>query len=521
MSTLKSSTKSDSGSPYVYYTVTAEDSGRKEASVKVKVTIKSHLQSSSSWLGTGAGLKGQVYIGGSWRSITIKKTSSSWSGTSSHSASDTFTVDGLTAMQTSLTGIKFRVVRTDSNGSSGKLSSRDCNSLSIPKGNASYSSVKLNAEVSSQAAAKATLSGLTGAVGYTRVICWYRGSTLVGTTSISGSSKTASFSRNFTGLYPNTTYTLKAVIHEKSSSGATISTKTVSVTTKQETGTLSTTAGSTYITLSLSGMYSSPNYDRMLEVWYKKNSESENEYKLFTRKKNSSESETMTITGLISNELYDIKTVIKNGETNLKTLTASVRTLEDSSLVPYAFITDVTQQLGTRTCALRWMTDKDVPGTVYKVQAKAGAEWETVATATNILSPIAVTSPAGNADVTFRISSQNNNVASGTVNLSNEVSLYVRDDFLWDSDKVADDPVIITANEWNRLRDYAIAKAAAAGMSLNISKVVSGDRITARAYNAMKNAISAVSYIDIDDKSEGDVIYAADIDALRIAVNKT
>ena len=133
MSTLRSSTKSDSGNPYVYYTVTAEDYGRKEDSVKVKITIKSHLQYSESWLGTGAGLKGQVYIGGSWRSITIKKTSSSWSGTGSHSASDTFTVDGLTAMQTSLTGIKFRVVRTDSAGSSGKLSSRTCNSLSYLK----------------------------------------------------------------------------------------------------------------------------------------------------------------------------------------------------------------------------------------------------------------------------------------------------------------------------------------------------------------------------------------------------
>lgn len=521
MSTLISSTKSDSGSPYVYYTVTAEDSGRKEDSVKVKVTIKSHLQTSSSWLGTGSGLKGQVYIGGSWRSITIKKTSSSWSGTGSHSASDTFTVDGLTAMQTSLAGIKFRVVRTDSNGSSGKLSSRDCNNLSIPKGNASYSSVKLTAEASSQAAVKATLSGLASAVGYTRVICWYRGSTLVGTTSIAGSSKTTSFSRNFTGLYPNTTYTLKAVIREKSSSGAVISTKTVSVTTKQETGALSVSAGSTYITLSLSGMYSSPNYDRMLDVWYKKNSETEGEYKLFTRRKNSAASETMTITGLISNELYDIKAVIKNGETSLKTLTASVRTLEDSNLVPHAFITAITQQLGSRICVLRWITDKDIAGTVYSVQANAGSGWETVSTAANILSPIAVTSPAGNTDVTFRISSQNNNVASGTVNLSNEVSIYVRDDFVWDSDKVAGASVVITANEWNRLGDYAIAKAAAAGISLNVPKVVSGDRITARSYNAMKNAISAVNYVDIEDKSEGDVIYAADIDALRIAINKT
>lgn len=521
MSTLLSSTKSDGGSPYVYYEVIAEDFSRKENSVKVDVLVKSHLQYSASWLGTGAGLKGQIYIGGSWRDITIKKTSSSWSGTGSHSAGGTFTVTGLTAMQTSLTGIKFRVVRTDSGDSSGKLSSRSCNNLSIPKGNAAYSSVKLTAAASSQAAVKATLSGLAGAVGYTRVICWYRGSALAGTTTISAGSTTTSFSREFTGLYPNTAYTLKAVIREKSSSGTVIATKTVSVTTKQETGTLSAAAGATYITLSLAGMYGSPNYDRMLEVWYKKKSEPDSGYRLFTRRGNRSASETMTITGLISNELYDIKAAIKNGDTTLRLLTASVRTLEDTSLVPQAFITDITQQLGTRKCVVRWITDKDVAGTVYTVQASAGSGWETVATVTNILSPVTVTSPAGNADVTFRISSQNNTIASGTVNISNEVSLYVRDDFVWDSDKAAGAPVVITANEWNRLRDYALVKAAAFGLPLNVPKVAAGDMITARAYNVMKAAISAVNYVDVADKSEGAAIYAADIDALRTAVNKT
>ena len=96
-----------------------------------------------------------------------------------------------------------------------------------------------------------------------------------------------------------------------------------------------------------------------------------------------------------------------------------------------------------------------------------------------------------------------------------------RDDFVWDSDKVAGSAVVITANEWNRLRDYALAKAAAVGLSLNVPKVAAEDRITARAYNSMKAAISAVNPVGIADKSEGDVIYAADIDALRIAVNKT
>ena len=56
---------------------------------------------------------------------------------------------------------------------------------------------------------------------------------------------------------------------------------------------------------------------------------------------------------------------------------------------------------------------------------------------------------------------------------------------------------------------------------MNIPVVTSGDRITAETYNVMKSAISLVNNVGVSDKASGDVIRASDIDALRVAINKT
>ena len=51
--------------------------------------------------------------------------------------------------------------------------------------------------------------------------------------------------------------------------------------------------------------------------------------------------------------------------------------------------------------------------------------------------------------------------------------------------------------------------------------VRTGDMITAGIYNEMKRVISLVNDVGVADKAVGDAIKAADIDALRIAINKT
>ena len=118
--TLISSKKSSYGSPYAYYTITAEETSRSSSAVTIKFTAKGKLATSSSYLGSGYGLKAGVYIGGAWKTWTLKSTSSTWSGTSWHSASASFSISA-SAGATSLTGIKVRVLRSDSYGNGAEL----------------------------------------------------------------------------------------------------------------------------------------------------------------------------------------------------------------------------------------------------------------------------------------------------------------------------------------------------------------------------------------------------------------
>lgn len=130
-------TASKSGNPVVHYAVSAKTYGRTSNSVKVTIAIKSWLDKDSNSLGTGVGLKGQILIGGSWKDVTIKNTSASWKGKSGHTVNITVTVSGLTSTSKYISGIKFKVVRTDSGGSAGVIGETVCNSLII----AQYTSI--------------------------------------------------------------------------------------------------------------------------------------------------------------------------------------------------------------------------------------------------------------------------------------------------------------------------------------------------------------------------------------------
>lgn len=521
MATILSSKKSSVGSPYAYYTVAATTSSRTPLSALVTVKITTKLAFSASFFGTGKGLQAGLYVGGSWHTVTVKTTSSSWSGTSAHTADMSFRVSGLSASTSALTGIKFRVLRTDSTGSACKLNETSCSNIAVTKISSKYENVaiKVDEDNMTQAKAKVILSGLPKSVGFATKIYWYLNGTYKTYTSISSTATATSFAYTFTGLKPNTTYTFKAIVYYGTDSLTSLKSKSVSKTTPQETGTLTLTAKSTYIKAAVSGMFNYPNYTRSIEFYYKKDESSS--YKLFSTVKTQGTSTSKNITGLLSNSTYNIKVLIKNGSTTLKTLTATKTTTKDTSLVPTAEIEEITQQLGTRLCTISWITDKSVAGTSYVIQAKAkgATSWSNLKTVTKKTSPITVTAPAGNTDVSFRIRSTNASVAESVTNYSDTFNFYVRDDFVWDSEKVAGKPMIITANEWNRLREYAIARNSDLGNSVSIPKVKQGDEITATVYNTMKNAIFLVTPIAVADKRRGDAITAADIDALRVAIN--
>lgn len=102
------------GKPRFHYTVTLRATGRTSNAVTITATITASLGTDKNYFGRGLGVKASVYVGGSWHDIWVKTTSAYWKGRSAHTVSTTFTVTGLTADQTALTGIKFKAWRTDS-----------------------------------------------------------------------------------------------------------------------------------------------------------------------------------------------------------------------------------------------------------------------------------------------------------------------------------------------------------------------------------------------------------------------
>lgn len=133
--TLLNKTKTKYSAPLFYYTVKAKAANRTASGVKVTVTITTALSHSSSYFGRGYGLKASVYIGGAWKTVTLKNTTEYWKGTTAHTANLTVDVTGLAAGTTSLTGIKFKVDRTETtsdSGKAGKLDETACSNLTIP-----------------------------------------------------------------------------------------------------------------------------------------------------------------------------------------------------------------------------------------------------------------------------------------------------------------------------------------------------------------------------------------------------
>ncbi len=128
---ILSSAKSNVGGPYIFYSVSLQTSGRTTNAVTVRATITASLQYDQSWFGTGYGLRGSLYIGGAWRNVTIKSPSAVWRGRTAHTVNMSFTVTGLSGSSASLTGIKFKVERTDSHGTTGTLNERACSNMPV------------------------------------------------------------------------------------------------------------------------------------------------------------------------------------------------------------------------------------------------------------------------------------------------------------------------------------------------------------------------------------------------------
>lgn len=140
MATILNNKKSTGGSPYCYYTVTANTSNRTAYGVTISGTITAHLASSSSSLGTGQSMGLNAYLtfnGVEQSAVSIKGTGTSWSGTSNHNTNYSFTISNLDPSQTVIP-VSFRVSRTGSAAGDysrgAALSSTTCTSLDVEAG---------------------------------------------------------------------------------------------------------------------------------------------------------------------------------------------------------------------------------------------------------------------------------------------------------------------------------------------------------------------------------------------------
>lgn len=127
MATIISSKKSTVGSPYCYYTLTMTYSSRTTSTVKVSWELTARLAESSSYMGYS--LTAYVYAGGYYQAKTLKSSSSSWSGTSAHTISGSFTVKGL-SVSTSKLSTALKVV-SGAPANACQLSKYSGNSLAI------------------------------------------------------------------------------------------------------------------------------------------------------------------------------------------------------------------------------------------------------------------------------------------------------------------------------------------------------------------------------------------------------
>lgn len=188
MAVILSKTKSTTGSPYAYYKVeTTSISDRQLNSVKVKVKVTSNLASSDSYLGTGQSMGLNAYFtfnGKKYGPLSLKSTSSSWSGTSEHTATETYTVTGLSVLQTSMTA-KFEVHRTGTADTdtyyeeSSALKVKSCSNITFDQAEAQsvFNSISQDVATNGSFSISATQYGLYD------VLTIYNGSTLIKTIS--------------------------------------------------------------------------------------------------------------------------------------------------------------------------------------------------------------------------------------------------------------------------------------------------------------------------------------------------
>ena len=220
--TILNEKKSTVGNPYAFFTVQVTPSDRTTNSVKLAITVKSHLQWSDSLLGEGYTMTGYLKVNDTSYYITLKTSSEVWSGTTVYTATRTITINEIDSATASLTGVTFRVA-----GES-RLNETSCSNITIPSGNG-HSTFTLSAtSVNIGSSLKVTISREVS-TNYHKIVASFNGNSHT-FTSNAGTSATLTFSQStfsswFSSTSPEITVALIMTTYNSSGTklGATVS----------------------------------------------------------------------------------------------------------------------------------------------------------------------------------------------------------------------------------------------------------------------------------------------------------
>lgn len=130
--TLIKNLYSEQDEPEFVWAVTCKSSNRTANSVKIQVSITAALSQKSSYFGKPYILTASIYIGGSWRTVTMKAADERWEGRTAHTKTLSVTLTGLSSTQTVINDIKFKAERPDTVGqNAGAIKEMHCPDMPI------------------------------------------------------------------------------------------------------------------------------------------------------------------------------------------------------------------------------------------------------------------------------------------------------------------------------------------------------------------------------------------------------
>lgn len=382
---------------------------------------------------------------------------------------------------------------------------------------------------------------------------WYLGSTLVGT-----STKADVITQKLTGLTPNTAYTVTLKVH-RASDNVIIKTLTTGFITPSENLTLTVrdedkTAHA--IKVMLSGLTPDPNYVRHVEWQYKKVTDETFKHGVVFVVSDSKS--VYSIGNLAANTEYVFQCKVENvsaiprstmfiGTITAETQEEQLPDPESSVIVPPApHFRSIKQYFKDSDddkvyAVANVFCDTDIAGVVHKLyyDVNNSGSWTEIEypnwwrDKTEGMGEVEVTLAPGATSAViqfmYEIYDPNNRLSENPPGRKTVVSstLLLRGHFNWTTPKVQGNPIVITAEEWNRLVDYTEYVAATLGRGVDIDEVEQGDPISADTFNAVNKAIynviteryAKIIGYEIMNKKQGDVITAADVDILRTAIN--